>query len=297
MRGELRAGSTSSAFVLDDQLGRRRSHRPRPRTDRRRRRTRCSGFPRPDPSTCPWPSPSRRAASTNSPALIGEYGWDHDVLYIREKDGKLNALIEWFFEYPLERVSRDVYRFPDSGTVRRASRSSSGATRAAGRPSPSRRSVPFKRRAAGRRRRQGELPDHAGQAGRRAAHAKRWRPRRPRRRGDFRHAGSGRAADSRLHHQATTSATRRRNNFMGTPFYTSAHAFMQRPAAEAVGRAPGELRHAGLRAAGPRRLSAVVRDEDVLGRHAAGQAPLRRRSRRRARGTTAAARSTSRCTI
>src|SRR3954463_15667484 len=55
------------------------------------------------------------APSTEFAPLIGEYGWDHNVLYIREKDGQLNALIEWFFEYPLERVSRDVYRFPAFG--------------------------------------------------------------------------------------------------------------------------------------------------------------------------------------
>lgn len=47
--------------------------------------------------------------------LIGEYGWDHDVLYILEKDGRLSALIEWFFEYPLTRVSGDDYAFPASG--------------------------------------------------------------------------------------------------------------------------------------------------------------------------------------
>jgi len=35
------------------------------------------------------------------------------------------------------------------------------------------------------------------------------------------------------------------NNFMGTPFYSSAHAFMQRPAAEAVARASAELRKLG----------------------------------------------------
>jgi D-alanyl-D-alanine dipeptidase len=35
------------------------------------------------------------------------------------------------------------------------------------------------------------------------------------------------------------------NNFMGTPFYTSSHAFMQRPAAEAVARASAELRKLG----------------------------------------------------
>src|SRR5205085_8751089 len=47
--------------------------------------------------------------------LIGEYGWDHNTLYILERAGKLHALIEWVFLYPLEEVSADVYRFPDFG--------------------------------------------------------------------------------------------------------------------------------------------------------------------------------------
>ena len=47
--------------------------------------------------------------------LIGEYGWDHDVLYILEKDGKLHALIEWFYEYPLEEDGPDRFHFPDYG--------------------------------------------------------------------------------------------------------------------------------------------------------------------------------------
>ena len=47
--------------------------------------------------------------------LIGEYGWDHNVLYILERNGQLNALIEWFFLYPLEEISRDIYAFPDWG--------------------------------------------------------------------------------------------------------------------------------------------------------------------------------------
>ena len=46
---------------------------------------------------------------------------------------------------------------------------------------------------------------------------------------------------------------------------------------------------AGLRPADPRCVSSLVRDEDVLGRHAARQALARRRSLRRARDTTAAA--------
>ncbi len=47
--------------------------------------------------------------------LVGEYGWDHDILYIFEKDGKLWALIEWFEFDPLEEVSKDVFKFPDRG--------------------------------------------------------------------------------------------------------------------------------------------------------------------------------------
>src|SRR5262249_51046899 len=46
--------------------------------------------------------------------LIGEYGPDHNILYILEKDGKLYALIEWVFLYPLEEVTPDVYKFPSS---------------------------------------------------------------------------------------------------------------------------------------------------------------------------------------
>jgi CubicO group peptidase (beta-lactamase class C family)/D-alanyl-D-alanine dipeptidase len=47
--------------------------------------------------------------------LIGEYGWDHDILYIFEKDGKLHALIEWYEFDPLEQVSENVFNFPKRG--------------------------------------------------------------------------------------------------------------------------------------------------------------------------------------
>ncbi len=47
--------------------------------------------------------------------LIGEYGWDHNTLFILEKDGKLHALIEWFFLYPLEEEEENVFKFPDHG--------------------------------------------------------------------------------------------------------------------------------------------------------------------------------------
>ena len=48
-------------------------------------------------------------------ALIGEYGWEHNVLYISEKYGKLHALIEWGTEYPLQPLDDDRLRFPAYG--------------------------------------------------------------------------------------------------------------------------------------------------------------------------------------
>ena len=47
--------------------------------------------------------------------LIGEYGWDHNTLFILEKQGELFALIEWFFQYPLKNLEKDVFAFPDNG--------------------------------------------------------------------------------------------------------------------------------------------------------------------------------------
>lgn len=47
--------------------------------------------------------------------LIGEYGWDHNTLYILEDAGKLYALIEWFYYYPLTEVNGNEFKFPDYG--------------------------------------------------------------------------------------------------------------------------------------------------------------------------------------
>jgi CubicO group peptidase (beta-lactamase class C family)/D-alanyl-D-alanine dipeptidase len=43
--------------------------------------------------------------------LIGEYGWDHNVLYVFEKDGLLNVLIEWTEYDALNQISGDVFKF------------------------------------------------------------------------------------------------------------------------------------------------------------------------------------------
>lgn len=47
--------------------------------------------------------------------LIGEYGWDHLPLIILEDEGRLYALIEWFFLYPLAAKGDDIFAFPDWG--------------------------------------------------------------------------------------------------------------------------------------------------------------------------------------
>ncbi len=47
--------------------------------------------------------------------LIGEYGWQHNTLFIFERYGQLCALIEWVFLYPLTEVSTDRFAFPDYG--------------------------------------------------------------------------------------------------------------------------------------------------------------------------------------
>lgn len=57
------------------------------------------------------PSPSPEAFNE----LIGAYGPDHNVLFLLERDGKLQALIEWVFLYPLTLTGKDRYQFPDFG--------------------------------------------------------------------------------------------------------------------------------------------------------------------------------------
>lgn len=61
------------------------------------------------PDQPPLPVPSRWET------LIGEYGEDHNVLYILENQGTLFALIEWFYYYPLVEVDEVTFEFPDYG--------------------------------------------------------------------------------------------------------------------------------------------------------------------------------------
>jgi CubicO group peptidase (beta-lactamase class C family)/D-alanyl-D-alanine dipeptidase len=47
--------------------------------------------------------------------LLGEYGWDHDILYVFEKDGILQCLIEWMEFDALDPVSDNVFSFRGPG--------------------------------------------------------------------------------------------------------------------------------------------------------------------------------------
>ncbi len=164
--------------------------------------------------------------------LIGEYGWDHNTLFILERDGKLHALIEWVYLYPLEEESKDTYRFPaDTGlyhgeklVFRRNDAGKATEVEAA--------HVVFKRRPI-----DGEdgrtfriQPVQPVEELRKVAMAA--KP--PAETGDFRPADLVELTtlDSTIKVELRYATD---NNFLGTPLYPkTAKAYMQRPAAEAL---------------------------------------------------------------
>jgi len=174
--------------------------------------------------------------------LIGEYGWDHDILYIFEKDGKLWALIEWFEFDPLEQVSENVFKFPDRGLYdgerlifKRDRTGRATQVEAA--------SVVFKRRNVG-------PEDGAGQL-----RIKPVRPvsellkealvaQPPKEVGEFREPElvELNRLDPTIKLDVRYAST---NNFLGSVFYSEPRAFLQRPAAEALLRANRKLRAHG----------------------------------------------------
>ncbi len=173
--------------------------------------------------------------------LIGEYGWDHNTLFILEREGKLHALIEWVFLYPLAEVKENVFAFPDYGLYHGEklifSRDPSGrATK-----------VEAAKVVFGRRKIDGEggetfrvrpvrpladLRKAALAAAPPVQHADLRKPDLV----DLGTMGDGFKFDVRY---ATA------NNFLGTPFYTSAKAYVQRPAADALGRVRAALKPLG----------------------------------------------------
>ncbi len=164
--------------------------------------------------------------------LIGEYGWDHDVLYILEREGRLYALIEWFALYPLTEGREGVFRFPDSGmysgeTVTFTRDAGGRATAAAVS------AVVFPRRAVGPE--DGSVfrivPRAPIESLRREALAA--TP--PAQRRGLLPADlvDVTTLDPRIHLDVRYATT---DNFMGARMYSTARAFLQRPAARALAR-------------------------------------------------------------
>jgi CubicO group peptidase (beta-lactamase class C family)/D-alanyl-D-alanine dipeptidase len=174
--------------------------------------------------------------------LIGEYGPDHSIFYVLERDGKLYALVEWFFLYPLEEMSPDVYSFPRSGLndaeklkFDRNGRGQATSVEIGG--------VKFLRRPVGLStdtfrikplKPINELRTLAASAQPPAETEK--REREP----DLVELSS---LDASIKYDIRYATS---NNFMGEAFYRQPRALMQRPAAEAVVRAAKALKDKGL---------------------------------------------------
>ncbi len=173
--------------------------------------------------------------------LIGEYGWKHNIFFILEKDGKLHALIEWFFSYPLTEISQNVYAFPDYGLYHgekliftRDQNGKATQVEAA--------SVVFKRR---------HLDGEDGQtsriiplkpAGELRQIALAAQP--PKENGEFLKSDlvDLSTLDPAIKFDIRYATT---NNFLNMVFYSQAKAFLQRPAAEALQRAQQNLKKYG----------------------------------------------------
>jgi CubicO group peptidase (beta-lactamase class C family)/D-alanyl-D-alanine dipeptidase len=177
------------------------------------------------------------AQNDNWNVLIGEYGFDHNVLYISEKFGKLHALIEWGTEYPLIELDENRFRFPAYGLypneVLTFARSESGKV-----VNASLNGIEFARRAVG------DIDGDVFQIS--PVRAVSVLEREALRASPERESGEFKPADlvDVTQYSDTIKLDIRYasdQNFLGTPVYSSARAFLQRPAAESLGRISARL--------------------------------------------------------
>ncbi|MEZ6102575.1 MAG: serine hydrolase [Pirellulaceae bacterium] len=174
--------------------------------------------------------------------LVGEYGWDHNTLYVYERGGQLHCLIEWFFHYPLTEVGEGVFAFPDYGLYE-GEQLRFGPTNNGNARYVRAASVQFDRRTLGA---------EDGSTFRIAPTASIDELRRD--------ALAARPAESLTHSELASDLVElvrldgtihfdiryaTQNNFMGVEFYDQPRAFLQRPAAEAVVRAHRKLNQLG----------------------------------------------------
>ncbi|MFO0805532.1 MAG: serine hydrolase [Gemmataceae bacterium] len=169
--------------------------------------------------------------------LIGEYGWDHNTLYIFERAGRLCALIEWTEIDVLTEESENVFAFPATGGMYHGEKLVFTRDAAGRATQVVAANVTFKRRKIDGE--NGETfkiePQHPLDRLRKIA----LETKPPAEKGEFLKPDlvdlakiEGVKFDIRYASE---------NNFLSTKFYASAKAYMQRPAAEALGRAHKKL--------------------------------------------------------
>lgn len=173
--------------------------------------------------------------------LIGEYGWDHNVLYVYEQDGSLHALIEWTEIDPLTEESENVFAFPPEREMYHGQKLLFTRDAAGRATKVEAAKVVFERR---------KIDGENGETFR-------IKPRRPL--DELRKEAlaatppkEDRVFRSDLVELVLIDPTIKldvryatENNFLGAPVYTSAKAFMQRPAAEALKQVSAKLKESG----------------------------------------------------
>ena len=187
--------------------------------------------------------PKKTQFPSNWEGLLGEYGWDHNVLFVYEDMGSLWLLMEWIEKDQLTQVNGDLFAFPNNsgmyhGEQLQFKRGEDGiATEVAIINGPI-----FKRRDVGASTSEtfriepikpiDELREIALNAN----------P--PKENRNFLRTDliELKNIDQSIKYDIRYAGT---NNFMSNKFYTLAKAYMQRPAAEALGRVQRKLKDKG----------------------------------------------------
>ena len=187
------------------------------------------------------PTPAPAEIPSKWRGLIGEYGWDRDILYVFEQDGRLNVLIEWLEFDALTQAGDDVFNFPSRGlyigekaVFTRDGTGNATQVKVSG--------VIFKRRpiggVSGGVFRIAPVADFADLRSRALAAQP------PVETGEFRKPDLVELAklDPKIKLDIRYATN---NNFLSIPIYSQPRAFMQRPAAEALLRAHNRLMQLG----------------------------------------------------